>query len=263
VSREKNQSVALALDPQPARELARRCFSGSDGEDAGDGGGVGWVAVTFEPPANCTGGERSGCSEQLVDIGRVDRGGEVLEQSIVVAQEASGAVEEYCDVPFGDVVEERQQFVTDPIATESRVVVRRVVSDIESEVKAQLDGLGAAQGEDRMSGPGFDRAEPGGSRPAQEGQEQRLGLVVGGMTGHRIRSEGAASGGAGSSFEVGPVVERDGDDLERDVEAFGGPAGDERIMGGAVAEPVVDVDGRDAAAGSDGEGDERGGVRPS
>ncbi len=120
--------------------------------------------------------------------------------------------------------------MADPVATESRVVVRGVVRDVESELATQLDGLGAAECEDRMARSGFDRAEPGCSRPPQQREEQGLGLVVGGVTGHRLRSEGVASCGAGSRFEVGSVIEFDGDDLERDVESFGDPAGSERIV---------------------------------
>jgi hypothetical protein len=230
VRREKNQSAALTLDPQAAGDLAGRCGPRGDAEDAGDGGSIGWVAVAFEPPAKCTGGEWSGRCEQLVDIGRVDRCGEIFEKSVVVAQEASGAVEEYDHVPFGDVVEQWKQLVADPVATESRIVVRRVVRDVESESIAQLDGLESAEREDRVARSGFDRAEPGCSGPPQQSKEQGLGLVVGGVTGHRLGSEGVSARGSGSRFEVGSVIEFDGDDLERDVESFGDPAGSERIV---------------------------------
>ncbi len=92
---------------------------------------------------------------------------------------------------------------------------------VEPERRAQRRRLGPPQGDDRMPGSRGQGGETVDAGAPQDGEEHRLGAVVGGVTGGVVGREDGAAGGAGAGFEVGAV----GDDC---------PLGPE---GGAEAAP--------------------------
>jgi len=250
----------VAFHTSTASQLAGSGLTAGNREDPSHGVGVRRVPVVFEPLTDGSRPQHPRCACQRVGVGGVDVGSEFVEELVVGAEQVGGAVEQHGDVSLGDVVEQWDQLVTDPVATETAVVVGRIVYDRETELLAQCMGFDAPKGEDGMAPPGPDCPEAGGARTPDQGEEQGFGLVVCGVAGHGVRSEGRPPGAAGSCFEVGAVVEVDVDRAELDAELSGGRPCDVGVDIGRLAETMVDVHGSDPALGCDREGDERRGV---
>ncbi len=139
----------------------------------------------------------------------------------------------------------------------------RVLGDDEAELVTQRTGLGASQRQDRVPMPGPDRPEAGRSRSTQECEEQRFGLVVDRVAGHRVRPEHGPASVTGASFEVRAVGDVDVGHPEVRAETFGDRAGEIGIAIGRVTQAVVDVDGGDLTACGHGQRNQRAGVRCS
>ncbi len=135
----------MALDAATAAQFACGGAACGHGKDTPNGVGVGRIAILFEPVADRAGREDAWSGRERVSIGGVDVGGVLLEELVVGPEEVSGAVEQHRDVAFGDVVEERQQFVADPVAPESSVLVGGIIGDGEAELCAQRVGLGTSE----------------------------------------------------------------------------------------------------------------------
>ena len=250
----------MAFDTSTASQLAGRDLTAGNSEDPSHGVRVRRVSVVFEPLANGSRPQhsRSGC--EGAGIGGVDVGGQFVEELVVGAEQVGGAVEQHGDVALGDVIEEWEELVADPVATETEVVVGGVVDHSEAELLAQRLGFDASEGEDGMAPTRPDRSESGGPRTPDQGEEQGLGLIVCGVTGQSVWSESGPTGAAGSRFEIGAVVEVDADRAELDAELCGGGPCDVGVDVGGLAETMVDVHSGDSTSGRNGEGDERCGV---
>ena len=253
----------MPLDASSTREFTRHGVATRHCEHASDGVGVRWVPVVVDPLPDRPGAENSGRSREFGGIGRVDRRGELVEVLVVGAQQVGGAGEQDGHITLGDVVEQGEHLVTDPVAAEAPIVVAGVLGDDEAELLAQCGGLEAPKPQDRVAPARTDRAESGRSGAAQEREEDRLGLIVERVAGHRLGSECGVSGGPRPRLEVGSVVDVDVDHTEADPEAVGDGAGDVGVDVGRVPQAVMDVNGRDVTPGRDGERDERARVRSS
>ena len=251
------EPTVVAFDAASPRQLTGCRVTSGHGEHPVDGVGVGRIAVELDPMAHRPGSEHPWGSREFVDIGRIDRGGEFVEELLVRAQEVGGAVEEHGDIALCDVVEHGKYLVADAIPAKAGVVVAGVVCNRKAEVVAHRSRLEASEREDRVAPSGSDRSEAGGTRAAQQRQEQGFGLVVGGVTGQGVGADRRPAGGAGARFEVGAVVDVDRDRVELDAEGCGGGPGDVGIDVCRCSKAVVDVDRGDVAAGGDGQRNER------
>ena len=102
------------------------------------------------------------------------------------------------DVAPGDVVHQREQLVADPVAHEAggrRWTGRRPAPS--PSVGAQRRGLGPAQGEQRPGRCRAHRRQPVEPGAAQQVDQHRLGLVVGGVAGERRRRAARPAGRRG------------------------------------------------------------------
>ena len=250
----------MAFHTSTAGELAGCGSTAGNVEHPANAVGVRRVPVVFEPLADGPRPQNSGCSRERLGVGGLDVSGEFVEELVVGAQEVGGAVEQDGDVALGDVIEQWEQLVANPVATETGIVVGGIGDDREAELLAQRLGFDAPKGEDGMAPTGPDCPEAGGTRTPEQGEEQGFGLVVCGVTGQRVRSESGPPSGTGSRFEVGAVVEVDADRAELDVElCCGGPC-DIGVDVGGLAKSMVDMHGSHSTLRSNGEGDERRGV---
>ena len=193
-------------------------------------------------------------------VGRVDAGGEFVEELVVGTQQVGGASEQHGHVALGDVVEQGEHLVADPVAAEAWVVVARVLGDDQAEPCAQRSGLGTSQRQDRVAPARPDRAETCRAGASQQREEQRLCLVVGGVARHRVGTERGSTGGPSAGLEV-----RSGDDLdtghpEVGAEMLGDRRCDVGVVVGRCPQAVVDVDGGDVTPRRDGERDQCSGV---
>jgi hypothetical protein len=116
-----------------------------------------------------------------------------------------------------------------------------------------------AQREDRVRARGH-RRQAVEARAAQQAEEDGLGLVVGGVTGHHVRGEHGAAGVTGAGLEVGSGLHVDPVLAVRRGPACRRWPGRRSVVGRVGTEAVVDVVGGDDAAGGHGEGQQRGRV---
>ena len=94
--------------------------------------------------------------------------------------------------------------MTDPVAQVGRIPVRRVLHGMETEPRAQVVGLGTAQGENRVARPrAHCRQTVGGGAP-QQVEENRLRLIVGRVAGGGVGREDPEPGRPRPCLKVGP-----------------------------------------------------------
>ena len=250
----------MAFHTPAAGELAGCGSTAGNSEHPSHGVGIWRVPVVFEPLADSPRSQHPGGSRERVGVGGVDVGGQFVEELVVGAKEVGCAVEEHGDVALGDVIEQWEQLMSDPVATETWVDVGGVVDDREAELIAQSLSVGASKGEDRMAPTWPDCSEAGGPRTSDQGEEHGLCLVVCGVTGQRVGSESGPPSAARSRFEIGAVGEVDADRAECDAESCGGGPCNVGVDIGGLTETMVDMHRGDSTAGRNGEGDERRGV---
>ena len=224
-----------------------------------DGRRVGRVIGGQPPPHGPPGqGQRRG-GQRLASVGSMCRG-QLVEQVGVVAQQPGLAGQHRHQVALGQVVHRRQQLVADAIAQEGGVAVRRVVDD--GDARASRTGSAVvARRRARMRPPRARAASP----PARccEAPRSRLSSMVSAWSSavwpvstsvgqHRVAGlRGPVPRGSGrrprrsvSRAEVGAEpVGRRGHDLGLGV--------------GTRSQAMVDVHRGDAAAGGDGQHQQR------
>lgn len=103
----------------------------------------------------------------------------------------------------------------------------------------------------------------GRTASAQEGQEDGLGLIVGGVPGQRVGSDQPTTGVARSCLEVRTVGDAGVLTSERHAEFPGNPFGGRRVIVGTRAVTVVHVDGGDVEIGGEGQRHQGGRVGPA
>jgi hypothetical protein len=209
------------------------------------------VAVPKPAPDRAR-GERRRRRRQRLGIGGVDGGGELVEQCRVGTEPVGLPREHTAHVALGDGVQQGQQLVADPVAPEPRVVVGGVVHGLDPEVGAQLVGVAPTEGAERAAG-GVVPGQAVEARPAEQVEEDGLGLVVRRVAGEHVAREGRVPGVARPSLEVGAVGDLDRHRREARSDARRDLGDDLRLGRRAGAEPVVDVHGAHQAPGVDGE----------
>ena len=150
-----------------------------------------------------------------------------------------------------------------PVPSESGIVVGRIVDRPEIELVAQRTGLGSPQTEDGVPMTGSHRGEAACAGTSQQREHDGLGLIVEGVTGHRLESEDLDAGLTRSFFQVRPV----GEVHPLDPAPHPEPLGDvRRGLGVAIGirpQPVVHVNGVDAQPVVDRQRSEGGRVGPT
>ena len=258
-----DETVTVAFDPAAAHQFAGCGITAGDGEHPPDGIGIRRVPIVLEPVANRSRSEDPRRAADGLGVGGIDARSELFEELVVGADQVGGAREQRDDVASGDVIEQREGFVADPVAAESTVVVRGVVGHVEPQLRAQRLRLGSPEGEDGMPPSWPDRSEAGGSRPTDQREEQRLGLIVGGVAGQGVRPQRLAACGAGPCLEVRAGFDVDLDRTEPDLEPCRSCSCDLGIGIRRWPQAVVDVDRRDLAAGRLSENDQGGRIGAS
>ena len=233
------------------------------GEDPFHGGGVGRMVlgggdegVGCEPASHRPASQRRRGRRQRRGVGGIEGGGQSGEQVGVVAQQAGLAGQHGGHVPVGDGVEQGQHVVANAVAPERGPVVGGIDDRDEPEPVAQGACFAAPE---RQQGPPGARPHAGQaveSRSPQEVEEDRLGLIVGGVPGQDIGGQDPVTGRPRPCLEVRPGGDVHSLGPEAGADAPGG-AGHHIGLGRRPGpQPMVDVDGGDAAAGLDGEDEE-------
>ncbi len=142
--------------------------------------------------------------------------------------------------------------MTDPIAQVSRILVRRVLHGVQTEPGAQVVGLGASQGENRVAGARAHRGKPVGGGPPEQVDEDRLGLIVGRVAGSGAFRQGTEPSRTRPRLEVGPGADVDSVNDDLDAERRRRPRSRPLTSSaGVLSQAVVDVMGDHVAAGGD------------
>ncbi|MPY93076.1 MAG: hypothetical protein GEV08_08425 [Acidimicrobiia bacterium] len=128
------------------------------------------------------------------------------------------------------------------------------------QASAQVGGLGPAQGEDRVGRACPDAGEAVEGRPPHQVEEDRLGLVVGGVAEAGALGQGGTARSARPLLEVRAALDHGSHGHEGGAEAGGQAGHDVGLRRRAWSEAVVDVHGRGRAAGRHGEHEQGGGV---
>jgi hypothetical protein len=143
------------------------------------------------------------------------------------------------------------------------VRVRRIPNGHQTNVPAHVDGLGSAQGEDRVTRAGAHGAHSAGGRAPQEVQDDRLGLVICGVPRRRLGRQDAEASGASPGFEIGAGRQDHPLGLEACPEPVSSSLDHFGLGGRSRTQTVVDVYCRDVAPGLDGQNQQCQGVSSS
>ena len=202
----------------------------------------------------------TGAAATARGVGRVD--GSAASASRRAASAAARSASRHSsghDVAAGDVVEQRQHLVADAVAAEARVVVatgrrpgRGRASAHSACVSARRSARIGWRGPGRQGG---EAVEPGA---AQQGEQHRLGLVVGGVAGACVGRQHARSGRPGPGPR-GRARRRPSTRSARNAAPNRPPRPRDDVgLGGRPGpQPVVDVHRGDVAAGRDGQHQQR------
>ena len=188
-----------------------------DGEDPLDRGRVRRVLLGQPPPERAP-SRRGGRVGQSAGIGRVELGGRGVGQIRLGPEQVGLAGQDRDDVALGDVVQERQQLVPDPVPPEGERRVGRVVDRCQPQLPAQRHRLGVAEVEQRTAIAAHAR-QPVQACPPQEVEEHGLGLIVGRVTGEDVGGQRGVARGAGPGLEVRACLHIDALGVERRPEA--------------------------------------------
>ncbi len=235
-----------------------------DSQDPFELGRRGLVAEIVPQPVTQRGGHHAGwLISERSGIGRVDAD----RQRFEIGRDLPGVIgatsQKRNRVALGDVGHQRQQLVTDAVANEAGIGVGFIDDGIEIEIGAELMGLGSPKRQDRVAVTGLDSGQADNAGPPKQVDEQRLGLVVGGVPGHRLRADRSKASHAGPLFEVGARLDLDPLLPERGAESFGRGGNHRAVIGRGWAKPVVDVDHGDSETGGGGQHQEGQRVRPA
>ena len=126
-----------------------------------------------------------------------------VQQRHLVAQHAGLAGEQRDRIATRHLRAQRQELVADAVADERRVVVALVAHRLQTNRGTERVGLAAAQSENRMPWPRLHAPQPVGPRTAQQVHEDRLRLVVHGVTGGDVGRQDGEAGRTGPGLEVG------------------------------------------------------------
>ncbi len=182
------------------------------------------------------------------------RGGQRLEELVVVAQQIGLTGEDLDQVAVGAALEPGHDLAPQPHASVVQLVVHRIMRGRESEPRGELVRVAAPTREQRAPEVPAPRGHPRESRrrgAAQHLQQHRLGLVVA-----RVREEdrnGADRGArpfrarrsarvTGAGFEIRTRDDPDGLDPHRRAEPPRRGLHDLDVVRGTGAQAVVDVD---------------------
>jgi len=254
--------LVRSSDSAHAGDLARSAGPGGDLEHPRDGGCVRWVAVDAQPGPNRAPSQRQWRGGERLCIGRVDGPGELVEQSVVVAEQVGGANQERDDIAPGDGIDQRQELMANPVAPETRVGVRRVLHRIEVQGGAEQVRFVAAQPEERAVRTGSHRRQARRAASAEQCQQHRFRLVVGRVAGERVGPEQLVASCSGPGLEVRAVVEFGAAAAKRHPETIGDPLRSVGLVVRLLADPMVNVDSDDIEVRGDGKGEQRAGVGP-
>ncbi len=215
------------------------------------------TGLLADPPADGPAREDRVAVAERPAVGRVETGDLVVQERALGSGHLGDAHQYRNGVPIGDVGHERQQFGANPVPPDRRIAVRRVDDRLDLEKSTQLVGLAPPEVEDRVVRPGSHRRQAGGPGPPQEPEQDGLGLIVSGVSGHRPRGEDRSSGLSGARLQIRAGIHRDAVEYEGDAEALGNRGGDVGLGAGCLADAVIHVVSDWLETGLSGEMEER------
>lgn len=201
--------------------------------------------------------KRQRCSGECDGVGGVQSPCLGVEVVIVVSQEIRAPCDQRCDVAIGNGVEQREQVVTDSIAPEPGVIIRRVGGGFKTQLSAHCVRVVTAKTEDRVRSARPDCGESCGAASAKQREQDGLGLVISGVAEHGVFTNHGVPRRPGTSFEVRAVVEVDMFDAQLDTELCRDPRCHLCVAVSGAAQPVMHVHCADVEVGSDGERNQR------
>ncbi len=180
------QHAAAATHPAAAGEVDRPPFAARNGEHGVDLVQRRWWRA--EPAPDRPPGQRVGQCDEVAPprLALAGPGGtrERVEEVGLGSQHVGLAGEQGRQVAAGASFQQREHLVTDPVAPEGHVVVRRVLPRHEPAAGAFCAHVGPPRAEERphdAASAGWHARQPGRATPAQEVEQDRLGLVIGGV----------------------------------------------------------------------------------
>lgn len=243
------QALLRPGDATDSGDLAGCSGSGRDLEYPPHCSGVGWIPVPRQPSADRPTCERERGGGQGDCVGRVDGLGETVEEIIVIAQKVGSSGRQRDDVSVRDVIEEGEDFGANPVASKTGVGIGRILDRFEVERLAQRMRLCTPQAENGVAGARPDTGQSCGTGAAQEREEHRLDLIVGGVSEQCVGAHDALSHCASSGLQIRPVVEFGVLDSKRDTEPSCDRAGGRSVVVGGVTQTVMHVHRNDVESG--------------
>ena len=192
------EPLAAAFDPASVGQLAGDRLAAGDRQHALDAGRVGRIAVDGEPAPQRPAGERRRCGGDG-DARRWGRRRRRARRAARSSSRSRSAVRARIGVTSRPAISAASG------SSSWRTRLRHIAGEAfdavadghDPELGAHRLGLAAAQGQDRVARSGLDRRQPVAAAAAQQAQQHGLGLVVGGVAGHRLRPAAPLGGRPG------------------------------------------------------------------
>lgn len=259
----KGESLVRPGDASAAADVACERCAGRDVEHPCHSGRVRWMTCAAQPVPYRPSGQGDRCCREKPRVGRVERGGKLVEEVGLIPEKVGLTGQHRDEISPGGLGQAGQDVVTHSVAQEPAVLVRRVVHHVESQFRADLARLVAAEAEEGAPMAGSHPGQAVECCAAKQIDHHRLCLVITRVAGKHIEWKRRVSGAPGAGFEVRAVSDMHGLAPGGHPESVGRPSHHDELGGRTRSEPVVDVHCGGMAAGSRGKHEQGEGVGPS
>ena len=244
------KALILSLDTIPTRNFAGNRLPSSHRQDALDRRRIGRMFGGEPRPDRASGQwKRSGCDRK--GVRRVECSGEGVEQRVVVGHEIGLTRDDLDQVATGDFDEEWEYFVTNPIAKESDVDVRRILEGRPTEFGTHCTRLVTPNVEERVKNATRRSAghvhadESTRTRSAQQVDDDGFDSIVGGVAGEDVVGKNRVASCPSPSLEVGTGLDCYSTCLERRADLASALGHEIGFVCRTGTKAMIDVNGGD------------------
>ena len=212
-----------------------------------------------EPCSDRASGEWKRSGAECTSIGRIECSGEGIEERVVVGDQIGLSGDDFDQIATGDLDEKREHVVSDAIAKESEVDVRRIFEGSPTEFGAHRTRLVTPNVEEwmqnstRWSTRHVHADESARAGAPQQVDEDGLDAIVGGVAGEYVVGKNRVARRPSPSLDVGTGLDCYPTCLERRADLASARGHEIGFVRRPGTKSVIDVNGRDLETVSNGQ----------
>ena len=265
----ETKSLPRARHPPSVDQIGAGGTTPRHREDAIDCSHRRWVtiahAVLQQPPTHRTSTHRYRRFSKFDGRFGIEHPGQPAENRDVIDDSVGESKQQWHDIAFGHVIQQRKHVTADTHPSEPRIGVHRIIERHESELMTEFDGLGTTN-RDKWPAEGSRCHQRGEAvEPTSANQIQKDGLrdVVGRVAGRNVHWQHRVTRFTRPGFKIAGCVfgrhrrhsgiDADRPRLEPRPKSLGDASDESRLQFRSWSEAMVDMDRRDVEAGTNGE----------